>query len=214
MSLHPKDGDLLELATSSAKAREAPDPLSDPSTLLGATFLALSDNRVAGTDTTEATQTACGSILLRGIGSKADRRVEYDIGAQYSRLQGSPPQTILPSTVQTKELTLQLNLFAGSVPVDDDGAHAYAGLFRAASPTDLLAGNAMCFFSRPSVVGLAYKSAGEAFGSAARRRRVRIQLTSPSLVRILWNGVQMHEANLPPAISSCRLPDPPTVSPT
>lgn len=198
VSLRPKDGDLLELVTSAAKAREAPDLLSDQYTLLGATYLAVSGNRLPGTATTEATSSASGSMLLRGIGSKADRRIEYDLGAQYTRLQGSPPPALVPNAIQAKELTVQLNLFAASVAVDDDGARAYGGLFRAASPTDLLSGNALYFFSRPSVVGIAYKSAGEAFGSAAQRRRVRIQLTSPSLVRILWNGVQLAEAQLGP----------------
>jgi hypothetical protein len=187
IGLQLKDSDYLELITGGAKARSAPELLSQDVGLIGSTLISVGATRLGATDFSPSSVSGNLSALTRGIVARGERRLEYDLG-----LQGSYTNAVQRFGNDRTDGSFLLNLLAASTPFGAEG-RAFGGAFRTASPTDLLAGSSTYFFARPTALGLAYKSNGEAFGLGGQRHRVRVQLATTSLVRIVSRGITVAE---------------------
>ena len=138
----------------------------------------------------------------RGVLSRGDARLEYDVagfstqqsGEQASAFNAFNP--LNPLQARQPDTTARINLLAAGKRLGQDLGTVYGGLFQSGAGDGLGAGGNL-FFTRPTLVGFAYKSDGGELSSFGSSQRVRVLLLTPSLVRIRSQSAQVFEGQLP-----------------
>lgn len=176
----------LELVADDATAQLVPNLTSDELSLVGSSYVYLgaSNGSKLRDDSSDAVRSV--GLSTRGVVSKADSRFEYDVAALSNSKE---------SEGKSKDSRVRVNTLAAGVPVAD--GMAFGGVFRAASGGQAFGLGAQTLFAKPAIAGLAWQSGSSDLSSAARSRKVLIQLPAPALVRIFSDGVQLYEGNLP-----------------
>lgn len=134
----------------------------------------------------------------RGVLSRESVRFEYDFAAT-TQSSGSAAASNHAGASTYRNAPSATRIFYNTLAAGVQRAEgtAYAGLFRGASGGQAFGLGSFNFFARPAQLGLAWQSTNNNLSSAGLNRRVRLLLATPSYVRILANGVQLHEAQLP-----------------
>ncbi len=193
----------LRFVAQDAQRQLLPQRLAEQApALIGSSSLSLGTSRSSGLAAGASSSTSSNlNLALRGIASQGDGRIEYDVASSTLRTDGSRSSSLawagggatLPQTVN------RINLLAAGQRLGVDGGTAYAGVFQ--SDTGLTSaggGAANMFFVRPTLLGLAWRSDGGRMSAYGRTQRVRLVLLAPSYVRVLSQGSQVYEGQLPP----------------
>lgn len=168
---------------------------------VGSTNLSLGTTRsAAGANPSGPTVAHHLNLAARGVLSKGDGLLQYDVTASHQ-----PSDTAaIAATGATgagarPRNGAHVNLLAWGRRLGLQAGTAYAGVFQSDIGMDGGGGSgAHLFLVRPAIVGLAWKSDGGGISAFGRTQRVRLQLLSPSHVRIVSQGAQLFEGTLQP----------------
>lgn len=141
-------------------------------------------------ESSDSKQTNSFGTVQRGVMSRGAARFEYDLSAVSIHNRDSGAST----SNDTSSTRLQYNTLAAGFR--QDAGTAYGGLFRGAAAGQGFGLATGMFFSKPLQLGVAWQSSNSNLASLNQKQRVRLQLLSPSYVRIQHNGVQLYEGQL------------------
>lgn len=142
-------------------------------------------------ESSDSKQVNSFGTVQRGVISQGAARFEYDLSA----ISIHSENTGASASTNTSSTRLQYNTLAAGFR--QDAGTAYGGLFRGAAAGQGFGLSTGMFFTKPLQLGVAWQSSNSNLASLNQRQRVRLQLLSPSYVRIQHNGVQLYEGQLP-----------------
>lgn len=170
--------------------------------LVGAVNLSLGMTRgTVDSGMSGATTSQNLSYATRGVLSKGERLLQYDVTGSFSRSNAvdESPQYPVGQIVRPSRGLTRINLLASGQRLDLGGGTVYAGLFQSdIGMGGAAGGGTSMFFVNPMILGVAWASDGGDISSFGRTQRVRLHLLSPAYVRIVSQGAQLFEGQLQP----------------